>query len=251
MDPATPPLAPVNNQTFPPPNKPAQGMSGCLKILLIVAGFLALCMLIVGIIVWQIVSWLSNMVQPTPATFTPLAISAGEKQDVDRILQGLTDAKQKGLEFDEYVTPTVFNGVLERILQAERDKGKTDVPLGVRAGFENGSMTIQFSAKADQKQLDTAGKQGATIPYYMNGSAKFDLEIVDGAPKKIAVQSLKLGGREAPALILWVIRTHLDEAVKQQNFKNPQGENPFGAIKLLKREGDRLHLILDGKKIPD
>lgn len=251
MDPAAPPLAPVTNQPFPPPAKPAQGMSGCLKALLIVAGFLAFCMLIVGIIVWQVVSWVSNMVQPTPTNFTPLTLSAGEQEDVQRILQGLTDAKQKRQEFDEYVTPTVFNGVLERILQGERDKGKKDVPIGVRAGFDGGLMTIQFSAQADQKQLDTAGKQGATIPYYMNGEAKFDVEIVDGEPKNIAVESLKLGGREAPAVIMWVIRTQLNEALQQKNYKKPSGENPFEGIRLLKREGDRLHLILDGKKIPD
>jgi len=251
MDPSAPPIAPAPHPAFPPPAKPAQGMSGCLKALLIVAGFLAFCMLIVGIVVWQIVSWLSNMVQPAPVTFAPLTLSAGEQEDVQRILQGLTDAKQKGQEFDEYVTPTVFNGVLDKILQGERDKGKKDVPLGVRAGFDGGSMKIQFSAVADQKQLDTAGKQGATIPYYMNGEATFDLEIADGEAKKIKVQSLKLGGREAPALIMWVIRTQLDEALKQQNVKKSNGENPFGAVKLLKREGDRLHLVLDGKKMPD
>jgi len=252
MDNAAPPAvsgppAPI----YPPPPGPTKGMSGCLKLLLVVAGILAFLMLIVGIVVWQVVSWFSNMVQPQPVTYAPLTLSAGEQEDVQRILQGLTEAKQKGMEFDEYVTPQVFNGVVERILQGERDKGKKDVPLGFRGSFDGTAMKVQLSAVADQKQLDTAGKQNATIPYYVNGEATFDLEVADGEAKSIKVQSLKLGGREAPAILMWVIRTQVDEALKQQKIKNKNGENPFGAVKVLKREGDRLHLVLDGKKMPD
>lgn len=236
---------------FPPPPAPSKGMSGCLKALLIVAGILAFFMLVVGIVVWQVVSWFANMVQTEPVTYAPLALSAGEQEDVQRILVGLNDAKQKAQEFDEYVTPQVFNGVVEKILQGERDKGKKDVPLGLRGGFDGGSIKLQVSAKADQKQLDTAGKQNATIPYYVNAEAIFDLEIVDGEAKAVKIQSLKLGGREAPTVLHWIIRNQLDEELKKHKNQKGKGENPFGAVKLLKREGDRLHLVLDGKKMPD
>jgi len=252
MDNAAPPAvsgppAPV----FPPPPGPTKGMSGCLKLLLIVAGILAFFMLIVGIVVWQVVSWVTNMVQPQPVAFAPMTLSAGEQEDVQRILQGLNDAKQKGLEFDEYLTPQVFNGTLERLLQGERDKGKQDVPVGVRGAIEGGAMRVQFSAKADQKALETAGKQNATTPFYVNGEVTFDLEIADGQAKVVKLESLKLGGRQAPAILMWIIRKQVDEALKLQNVKKGNGENPFGAVKVLKREGDRLHLVLDGKKIPD
>lgn len=226
-------------------------MSGCLKILLIVAGFLAFCVLVVGIFVWQFVSWVQNMVVPTPTAFAPLALSAGEKEDVQRVIQGLTDAKQKRQEFDEYVTPSVFNGVLEQILQDERKKGKQDVPLGVRIGFEGGSMTFKFSAVANAEQLNAAGKQGATTPYYMNGEAAFDLEVVDGEPKAVKIERLKLGGRETPSVVMWFLRKTLDEELKKNKLRDANGKNPFEAVKLLKREGDRLHVILDGRKIPD
>lgn len=248
--PSSPVSGPVGPAGFPPPPKPS-GMSGCLKVLLIVAGFLALLMLLIGILVWQTVSWVQNIAQPTPITFPALTPSAGEQEDIQRVLQGLNDAKQKGQEFDEYMTPAVFNGVLDRILQGERAKGKPEVPLGVRGSFVGDAIKLELSTQADQKALEAAGKQGSATPYYVNAEAVFKLEIVDNEAKAIELKQLKVGGRDAPGILMWVIRKQTEAfMLESKNLKN-RPDNPFGAIKLLRREGERLHLILDGKKMPD
>jgi hypothetical protein len=245
-----PPLAP------PPENptgvtKPAsKGMSGCVKALLIVVGLFACAMLAIGIFVWQLVSWINNTTELQPATYPPIMLSAGEKEDVQRVLEALSSAKTNGTEFDEYVTPTVFNGALEQIFEGERAKGKKDVPVAMRFALTPDAITTRFTA------IVTAEKAGKTdlpadTPLYVNVEGAFDIEIEDGRLKSAEIKSVKVGSKDTPWLINWVVKQKLKESRDLAKVNADEENNPLRAVKLLKREGDRIHIVLNGKKIPE
>src|SRR5213078_5418671 len=94
---------------------------------------------------------------------------------------------------DERITPNVFNGVVDAIVQGERNNGKKPVPEVLRGGFDGDHFSIAFSGEAKEK-----GRTG-----YINGRATFDLEIEDGAITKAALHKLNIGGRDAPWTVMW------------------------------------------------
>jgi hypothetical protein len=242
------PLAP------PPPSQqpaPKKKTSGCLKALLIVVGAVAICMIITGVIVYRAVTWLTQAPQPAPAVYAPLQLSDGEQEDINRIISSIEQAKNKnGVVEETSITPAVFNGVIEKILEGERFKHpeKQDIPLALRGGFVNNQMHLKFTTQMTPEQIKAQNLPSST-PLYINAEAVFNIEIVEGEIKQLSVDRVVIGGKDAP--FLWRLFTnHFIDVVRQENQKlKSSPDNPLAAIKLLKREGDRLHLVLDGKKM--
>ncbi|HYG78277.1 MAG TPA: hypothetical protein VEK08_24960 [Planctomycetota bacterium] len=220
---------------------------GCFKFFLIIAGACAFAFLICGILVWQSVSWLKNAPDPVPATYEPLKLSGGEQEDVERVIIEIEKAKNAGKLYEDYVTPAVFNGLFEKIFEGERLKGKKDVPLAFRVGLvDKDKLSLKFTSPiVDQPSPD--GK-----PLYINAEIDFEVEIVDGELRKAKVHRLHLRKREAPLLSRMVVNWFVDQA-RMGTFKDKQGEDQMKeglkSIKLLKRDGARIHFILDGKEM--
>ena len=243
------------------PQPPPKKSSGCLKAALITAGIcLAAGFFVTAIVVAlvvQSVSWLQNAGEPTMATYEPLALSPGEEEDVERVMKGIGEAKDHGTLYDEYVTPAVFNGAVQKIIDEEHRKGtaKPDAPLAVRGSFVDDCMALKLTLPAKQEQAAAApaAPAGPALPVperkYINAQAVFDLEVVDGVVTKAHVRKLTLRGREAPLLprlvfnvLLWYWR----DTSRQQKGSLQSG---LSAIKLLRREGNRLHITLDGQRM--
>lgn len=239
---------------------PGKKRSGCLKaglialgLCLLVGGFLTA---IVAILVLQAVSWLQNAGEPAMAAYEPLELSPGEQEDIDRVMQGIGEAKDHGSLYDEYVTPAVLNGALQKIIEDERRKGtaKPDAPLAVRGSFVDDCLALRLTLPAKQDQAAGAPPPGAPplgLPErkYINARAVFELEIVDGVVVKAHVRQLTLRGREAPLLprlVFNVLLWHWRTSSQQQKGSLQSG---LSAVKLFRREGNRLHIILDGQRM--
>jgi hypothetical protein len=225
--------------------QPKQSMSGCLKVFLWVAGFLAFIFLIIAILVWQSISWLKNAPESKIATYPALKMSPGEEEDINRVIAAIEQAKARDGLCEEYITANVFNGLLEKILEGDRAKGKKDVPLFLRAALAEDN---KLELKVTQPMKD-GEKAGDGSPLYVNVEVVFQLEIVDGELRQANVDKLVLRGREAPFLSRVVVNQVVKgiKAESQQN-KNSK-DNKLAAIKLLRRDGERIHIILDGKKL--
>jgi len=233
----------VPSQPTPSPFPPPKKSSGCLKAFLWVAGIVLFLFIIVAILIWQSVSWLKNAPEPKIATYPALKLAPGEEEDVNRIIASIDQAKQRDALCEEYITPTVFNGLMEKILDGERAKGKLDVPLFLRAGLVDSD---KLELKITQPMKDEKAPDGAAL--FVNAEVVFRLEIVDGELRQANIDKLVLRGRDAPFLSRVVVN-HLVAGIKaaSQQDKNNTKENKLIAIKLLKRDGDRIHIILDGK----
>jgi len=210
---------------------------------------------VVVALIWQSVSWLKNAAEPNMAQYEPVGLSRGEDEDVARVMSGINEAKQNGTVYDEYVTPRVFNGAVQKIIDGEQRKGtaKPDAPLFVRGAFVGEHMSLRITVP---KTEESVGQQPQKAPpailpeaKYINAEAVFDLEIVEGEILRAKVHKLVLRGRDAPLISRWVVNYYIG-GLKETSHKLPNDPaNPFWAIKLLRREGDRLHLMLDGARM--
>jgi hypothetical protein len=211
---------------------------GCLKGCLIAAGVCTLLFCLMAFWVYRSISWLANAVEPQPPSCSPLALTEDEKEDVAQVMRLIYEAKTQKNLADISVTPAVFNGVVEKFIEDARKKNKPDAPVFLRGAFNGTMLNVKIAAPVNvQKNPEKAGQ-------YYNVEADFDFEVVDGVITKANVHSMRLKGEEAPWLALkianWVFEAFKKESAKQSKFP---------VIKLLKREGDDLHVVLDGAKM--
>ncbi len=222
---------------------------GCLKILAIVAGIFAILLIIFGILVWQTISWFKNAAEPTIATYAPLNLSEGEKEDVDRIIMKVSTAQANKAIVDEYVTPEVFNGVMEKIIAEDKKKNKSKANDTVvfRGGFHDNDYEVKFSSSVKEA--------GSTTPQYVNIDLFFDCEMDEGRFTKLDVKQVIMHDRPVPffaRLYLSTVTKALEQTGKAPPAASGTQQNPFEdlkVIKLLKREGNKIHVILDGAKM--
>ena len=234
--------------TEPTPQK--KSSFGCLKILLIVAGIIAVMVIIFAILVWQTISWFTNAAEPTMATYAPLTLSDGEKEDVNRVYTKLMTAQPNKALVDEYVTPEVFNGVVEKYIESLKTKNKSTAndKTIFRASFSGDDYEVKFT--------NSVNEAGSSTQKFVNIDMFFDCEMEDGKFKKLDVKQVVMHDRPVPffaRLYLSTITKALEttgkapESATQPGQKNPMED--FKVIKLLKREGNKIHVILDGAKM--
>ena len=212
---------------------------------------------IVVVLIWQSVSWLKNAGEPNMAQYEPVGLSRGEEEDVARVMSGINEAKQKGDIYDEYVTPRVFNGAVQKIIADEQRKGtaKPDAPLFLRGSFVDDRLSLRITLPAKTEQSGSPQKTQNTSPAilpegkYINAEVVFELEIVEGEIMRAKVHKLVLRGRDAPLLSRWVVNYKIGEIKEDSHKKKNDPANPFWAVKLLRRENDRLHVMLDGARM--
>src|SRR5262249_48135058 len=160
--------------------------------------------------------------------------------------------KQDKSMVDETITPMILNGLIERILQEAIAKNKEIEGTTVRLGFEGEHMKAEVTWKAHDKQSGQV--------HYFNFSTLFDAEVQEGKITKLELHNFSAGGREAPFLVRMVISfmvTGFKELVNN-GANNPNNDpklrqqvKSFEALKLLKREGDRLHIVVDPSKFQE
>jgi hypothetical protein len=220
--------------------KPGSSVGCCiLKIVAVMGAFALMVALVMGIFAWRAVSWVAHIPESAPANHPPLVISEGEKEDVSRVRQKLQVPEHDRGLLDESIKPIVLNGVIETLLKEWHAQNK-DLPAQViRTNFDGDLMKVEGT----WKDVD---KQGQTI--YYNIVATFDLEIEEGKINKLALHKFSAGGREAPALVPFFINRVLSSFKEAVNNNTAKEAKKFEVVKLLRREGDYIHIILDKAK---
>lgn len=248
-----PPVSPASNAQPGPVEPPKKKGLGCLGILAIIVGIFAVLLLILGIMVWQAVTWIKNAPEAAMPNYPKLALSEGEQEDVERIIGRIDQANKANTVAEEHVTPAVFNGIIDWLQKEEARRGKTksDAPLVFRGAFNGDNLEVKatFPATDPDSKQKLEGK-------YVNVDVLFDVEIVEGEITKADVKHLKLAGKDMPMLARGFVNSMVagvKEASKQAKQRNDPNDPMkwLQAIKLLKREGDRLHVIIDGSKFDE
>ncbi len=204
-------------------------------------GLVTLLLFIVGVVmVVNSVSWVANAQQPAPLQFDPVEISAKDELELKKMGEQLKISTKNEQIFDVKISPRQLNAFIQEQQKQEAENNATNSkkePL-VRFAFEEKSTVFRASFPTPQKT-------------YVNLEVAGDINISEGKPV-FKLDRIKLGGQEAPYLVrafLDTILNHLEKATLQE--MPPEVRKVLLAVKLLKREGDEIHLILDGQVLKE
>ena len=140
------------------------------------------------------------------------------------------------------MTPELFNAFVNGEIKRKKANGtfKKGDAEGAEIRFDGQDTVFRISV-ADQEK-------GGFFNVELHGDPN-----IENGKFKGRVDSVKLANREAP----WLARIFFDmavEAARKGDLKNDKSpnkeENALEAIKLMKREGEKIHVIVDGSKVP-
>jgi hypothetical protein len=219
---------------------------GCLRWLMLGAGIMGIILAALGVLMIQSVNWVKNAPEPAIAVYPKIEMSSADAALVQRIWSSLQAAKKNNAIIDEQISPDVFNALFEKIIEEDRKKGKIgkDAQVLARLAFDGGATRLRVSAPA--RDLDT----GKELPgMYYNAEAAFDFEVEDGVLKDLTFHKLLLKNTEPPFLARRLIYRHIEELKRMSALDKDAPSNDLAMFKLLKRSGDKLHVVIDGKKL--
>jgi|GEM_PF-5661866 len=225
-----------------PEQKKASGCSGCLKALMAFAAIIVFSGIVIGFLFWQSYNWVDANTETVAVQYPGLNLIPSEDAEASRLLQLLVVAGDTGAEFDERVTPKMFNAVLLKIREAEGKNNlppKVGEPQALFLSFAENGYAVKLTIPVQPK------KPG--VPAFLNAEIFFNLDIENGKFKEIEVKDVKLHGQSAPMVARLFMKQEIDKLYQRQETP----ENPLAAIKLLRRENDKIHLILDGRKLKE
>lgn len=222
-----------------PPKR--RGMSFGCQIVLVVCGLLALTVIALVISTYNAVQWMQQGVEATPTQYPAVELAPAEEMDLVSHQVTFDRAQRNGNDFDATFTPKLFNEFLRREAKKKKEAWENDP-------FEGGDVTF----------LDDGIKFRATWKdpnnQYVNLIVTGDFAIEEGIVRA-RLDTLKLAGRDAPWVAMWIARKALSAAESGQFTKNgkpdPHYERFKKMFKLLKREGDKIHVILDGDALKE
>jgi hypothetical protein len=220
----------------PAPAPRRRGRLGCY-LALGLAGFLLLLAVALLAQVVRMANWVKRGAEPAPRPLPPLRLSPGEETELTAMREGYLKCHREKKDFEALLTPAQINVLADEGQTRKRAKGETVYPF--RLSFAGGKFELRGTAPAPNEP-----------DKFWNFTLRGDLEIRDGKVAHWQVDSMTLAGEEPPAGALTVARRAIAEQLRKVENGEAPGKEDLKRIKLLKREGDRLRLILDGRDLP-
>ncbi|MBI3830117.1 MAG: hypothetical protein HY291_11405 [Planctomycetes bacterium] len=223
-----------------PPAKKGFG-TGC-KVALGCFSVVLLIVLVVAVIFVNALSWVTNGRETASAPYTSPTLTDSQQSELGKIRADHKKAYATQADWDVVFTPELFNTFVASEIKKKKADGsfKKGEAEGVDIRFDGQDIVIRTTYE-DQEKGGYYNVELRGDPHFENG--KF-LGRVD---------SIKLADKEAP----WLARKFVDmaiDAARKGELKTEKGphanENPFEGIKLLRREGDKIHIIILGGKVP-
>ncbi|MCW8131666.1 MAG: hypothetical protein KIS92_15070 [Planctomycetota bacterium] len=221
---------------------PKKRMSSGCQVALGCLGIIALVVVVVALIIGASISWLSNGREAAMSVYPAPALTTGQQFEMGKIHADHLKAYHGKTDWDVVFTPELFNAfAAEQIRKKKADgtfqKGEAE---GVELQFQGNDTVLRFSY-AERKE-----------PGFYNFELRGDPHIENG--KFLGrVDKVILAGKESPWLARKIIDSFVEAArkgeLKNEQSANPQ-ENPLAGVKLLRREGDKIHFIVEAGKVP-
>ncbi|MCZ7643711.1 MAG: hypothetical protein M5U26_00260 [Planctomycetota bacterium] len=218
------------------PPKKKSGL-GCWLWVLI---FLGLFLLAVGICVYSVVStfkWIENAAESAPQQVPAVNLSDPQVLDLQQTYLKYRACYLEKKDFEAMLTFDQLNHIIQE--EKKKQENRQDPEAKDRIHFETAGDAIR--TRFTHYDKDT----GRYLNVECVGNA-----YIENRQLTLTIDSLKMAGKEAP----WGVRKLANwfvSAVKEEQSKKSDEQNPLRFIKLLKREGDKIHVILDGQYLPD
>ncbi|MBE7466034.1 MAG: hypothetical protein HS116_21370 [Planctomycetes bacterium] len=219
-----------SNANAAPPAK--KGM-GCWLYVLFLLGFLGLGIVIIAVLFYNSISWVAESMEGEALPPVVTELNPAEQADLWKKVVQYRQCYQEKKDFETYLTFEQFNYFLQHEIDKKKAKGLKEPLAHVYLKPEGDKIRATWSIYQEKE-----GK-------YLNLETLGDLQ-VESRKLSVTLDELKMGGKEAPSLVMWFARNFAQKAQEDQH-KNPKAQE---AVKLLKREGDKIHIHLDGQHLP-
>ena len=219
------------------PQKSGLGM-GC-KILLGIGLFSLALVIIAVIMVVNTVNWVKNAPQAQPAVYSNAPLNPQQKGELFKIHMDHRAAYAAKKDLEISFTTELANAWIAEEIRKNKKGGQPNEAEGADVRFDGDKTVIRFTVK----QPD-----GKFLNFEVRGEPSFENGVFKGN-----VEQIKMAGQEPPLLARMWLNAFVD-AAKRGEFKDPDKPNaksPFEALKLVRREGDRIRVIIDGNHVPD
>ena len=219
-----------------PATQPPRSRLGCFwKGFLISLAVLLLIVLLVGWQAYRTKSWIENGAESTPATPPQVRLSAEEEQGLNETRSSYEASYREKKDFDAVLTPAQFNRIVEDQIRNERAAGKQPGVEALQLAFEGRETVVRGAAPVRERP-----------GMYHNFEVRGEVA-VDHGHAAWSLGAIRLRGQEPPWAALVVARIAIGKKLTEQEELFTKGQDSlFSRIKLLRREGDKVHLILDG-----
>lgn len=183
-------------------------------------------------------NWFEQNAEQAPVQYATPTLTAEEEQGLEKFFWQYWKAYKEKSDLEVAFTPQQFNAFVMREVAKKKKAGtaKSQDAEAFQAAFEGERLVVRIALP---------GKSGMFLNFEARGNLTLENRRVTWS-----LDALTLGGKEAPWLALFIVRQEMKTLVEayEQGSGNPK--NPFESFKLLRREGERIHLIADGKLLP-
>ncbi len=223
----------------PPPAQGSAAKTGCKFGCGMLLGCLGLILLVIVILVISfvnMVNWFKNGIEPSPAVYAEPDLTLRQRAQLTKIHIEHRLAYETGTEWDVEFEPTLFNAFIAEQIQKKKDEGtyvEGEELAGLEILFVGSDTVIRASIPADKGYLNLELRGD---PWIERGEFRGKLD------------EIKLAGEDAPWMVTSFVDAALDQAKKEARRGN--GGSGLEAIKLLRREGDDIHIIFEAGQVP-
>lgn len=210
--------------------------TGCQVVLGFALLFLAIVVVGVAVVVHSL-AWFGNAVQKTAAQYPVPTLSATEELELQRIGAQYRTCYNEKQDFEIRFSPNQLNVFVDREITRKKEDEtlQPDEPVAFNLALEKDHTVLKLCVPTDDGQfinLEVAGNV-----------------LVKDRRVQIRLDKAKLGGKEAPWLVMQVFRYLARQLSTGKTKNSPELDEFLNRVKLLERDGDKIHLIMDGKNL--
>jgi len=235
------PAAPEQGTTPAEPGQettPRKKSGCCLKGILIMGGLL---LLLIILVIWQVLSvksWIEDGMESSPAALPQPELTEEEQKGIEDIYTSYPKHYEKGTDVDVLLTPAQFNSLVAENIAKEKAKGRKVDLDALQVSFDGPATVLRGTALVPERE-----------GLYYNFEVRGEFAI-ENAKATCNVEQVRLRGVDAPFSAKTVMREALRKGLTEQEKRFNEGRDSiFARLKLLKREGDKIHVILNGEHL--
>jgi hypothetical protein len=210
--------------------------TGCQVVLGLALLFLVIVVVGVGLVIHSL-AWFGNAAQKTPAQYPAPELSTSEELELRSLGAQYRVCYDEKKDFEIRFSPNQLNAFVEREIARKKrnDSLGPEEPVAFHVWFEKNQTVLKLSIPSEDGN-------------YINMEMGGDIMVRNGR-LHVRLGKLKLGDQEAPWLVMQVFRYLASQLSKGEAKNSPELDDFLKRVKLLERDGEKIHLIMDGKSL--
>lgn len=184
----------------------------------------------------RIKSWVDNGVESAPATLPTPQLSAEEQRKIEDLYRNYEQHSIQKKDLDVLLTTDQFNHMVAENIAKQKARGNKTQLEALQVAFEGPQTVFRGSAPVPDRP-------NAYFNFEFRG-----LFAIENMKASWKVDDIRLHGQDGPLGTVAILQGLLRKGFEEQERRHAQGQDSiFRRIKLLRREGDMIHAILNGE----